>query len=558
MTKSTLSYTRYAQSVLATIGFAFTSRVGTIFGRKTNTLINQAVPKSEPVARNVGPWVLAATIIGSGMAFIDSTVVNVALPALQADLNATMVDVQWIVLSYTLFLSALLLVGGALGDHFGRRRIYAIGVAIFAVASVWAGLATTANQLIVARAVQGIGGALLVPGSLAIIGAFFDESERGKAFGTWSAFSALTMALGPVLGGWLIDATSASWRWAFYINVPLALIVLAIVFLYVPESHDEEAPASLDWWGTALATIGLGGLVYGLIESANLGLSHPLVVGTLVVGGLALAAFVVVEARGKAPMMPLNLFRSSTFSGANLLTLLLYGALGGVLFFLPFNLIQVQGYSATEAGAALLPFIIIIFLLSRWAGGLVDRFGPKLPLIIGPSVVAVSYFAFTLPGIGGNYWVTFFPPIALLGLGMAITAAPLTTAVMSAVETHHAGIASGVNNAVSKVAGLLVIAVLGVLVLVSFNANLDSHLASIDLPVAVQEQLDADRIKLAGAEAPATVNDEIRTALDQAIDEAFVVSFRIAMFISLGLALASALVAALMIEGKKPDLAQAT
>jgi len=554
MTRLTHSYHHYTHFVSTTISFVVNSTVGSIFKRKTNSHFNQTASKSEPVPRNLGPWVLAATIIGSGMAFIDSTVVNVALPALQADLNATMVDVQWIVLSYTLLLSALLLVGGALGDHFGRRRIYATGVAIFALASVWAGLAASANQLIIARAVQGIGGALLVPGSLAIIGAFFDESERGKAFGTWSAFSALTMALGPVLGGWLIDETSASWRWAFFINVPLAVIVLAIVFWYVPESRDEEAPAALDWWGTGLVTVGLGGIVYGLIESANLGLSHPLVVGALIVGGLALAAFVVVEARGKAPMMPLNLFRSSTFSGANLLTLLLYGALGGALFFLPFNLIQVHGYSATAAGAALLPFIIIIFLLSRWAGGLVDRYGAKLPLIIGPSIVAVSYVVFTLPGVSGNYWQTFFAPIALLGLGMAITAAPLTTAVMSAVETQHAGIASGVNNAVSKVAALLVIAVLGVLVLVSFNANLDSHLASIDLPAEVQQQLDAERIKLAGAEVPATISGEIRVALEQAIDESFVVSFRIAMFISAGLALASALVAALMIEGKKPEV----
>jgi len=554
MTKLTLTYHRYTHSVLTKITFAITSTVGNMFRWKTNTLINQTIPKRETVSQNLGPWVLAATIIGSGMAFIDGTVVNVALPVLQGELNATVADVQWIVEAYALFLSALLLVGGALGDHLGRRRIYATGVAIFALASAWSGLAANPSQLILARAVQGIGGALLVPGSLAIIGAYFDDEQRGRAIGTWSAFSALTMALGPVLGGWLIE--NASWRWVFFINVPLALIVLVIVFWRVPESYDEEAPTTLDWWGTGLATIGLGGVVYGLIESANLGLSHPLVIGTLVGGVLGLAAFVVVEARSKAPMMPLNLFRSQTFSGANLLTVLLYGALGGALFFLPFNLIQVQGYSATAAGAALLPFVIIIFLLSRWAGGLVDRFGAKRPLIIGPTIVAISYFAFTLPGIGGSYWLTFFPPIALLGLGMAITAAPLTTAVMGAVETHHAGIASGINNAVSRIAGLLVIAVLGVLVLVAFNSNLDNHLASLNLPAEVQEQLDEERIKLAGAEVPSTVNEKTRAALEDAINESFVVSFRITMFIGVGLALASALVAALMIEGKKADIGQ--
>jgi EmrB/QacA subfamily drug resistance transporter len=530
------------------------SSLGNICRQKSHTSIIQTIPNPEPVAENLGPWILAATIIGSGMVFIDGTVVNVALPELQADLNATVADVQWIVEAYALFLAALLLVGGALGDHYGRRRIYAIGTVIFALASVWSGLAATANQLILARSVQGIGGALLVPGSLAIIGAYFDDEQRGRAIGTWSAFSALTMALGPVLGGWLIE--NASWRWVFFINVPLALIVLIIVFWHVPESRDEEAPAALDWWGTGLATIGLGGLVYGLIESANLGLSHPLVFGALIVGVLGLAGFIVVEARSQAPMMPLNLFRSQTFSGANLLTLLLYGALGGALFFLPFNLIQVQDYSATAAGAAFLPFIIIIFLLSPWAGGLVDRFGAKRPLIIGPIIVAVGYFVFTLPGIGGSYWVTFFPPIALLGLGMAITAAPLTTAVMGAVETHHAGIASGVNNAVSRTAGLLVIAILGILVLVAFNTNLDNQLASLDLPAEAQQQLDEQRIKLAGAEVPATVSEEVRVALEQAIDESFVVSFRIAMFVAVGLALASALVAALMIEGKQPDVAQ--
>ena len=275
---------------------------------------------------------------------------------------------QWVVEAYALLLAALMLVGGSLGDRFGRRRVFAVGVTLFALASAWYGMASTAGQFIVARGAQGVGGALLVPGSLAIISASFSDERRGRAIGTWSGFTAMTTAIGPVLGGWLVD--NLSWRWVFFINIPLAVIVLLILWARVPESRNEDHVVQLDWPGAILVTVGLGTLVYGLIESANLGLGHPLVLGSVATGVLALAAFVFVEARSRAPMMPLTLFGSRTFSGANIVTLLLYSALGGALFFLPFNLIQVQGYSATEAGASFLPLILVIFLLSRWAGGL--------------------------------------------------------------------------------------------------------------------------------------------------------------------------------------------
>src|SRR5712692_4091683 len=317
-----------------------------------------------PCSKALGPWILAATILGSSMSFIDGTVVNVALPALQANLNATAIDVQWIVESYALFLAALLLLGGSLGDHFGRKRIYAIGVALFALASIWCGLAPSIGQLIVARAVQGIGGALLVPGSLAIISASFAEEERGQAIGTWSGSTAITTALGPVIGGWLIE--HVSWRAVFFLNLPLALVVLFLVFWFVPESRDEEEVGKLDLTGAALATISLGAIVYGLIESSRLGLQSLVVMIALLAGAIIFAAFVFVEARVPHPMMPLRLFRSPNFAGANLLTLFLYAALSGTLFFLPLNLIQVQRYTPTAAGAALLPFILIMFLLSRW------------------------------------------------------------------------------------------------------------------------------------------------------------------------------------------------
>jgi EmrB/QacA subfamily drug resistance transporter len=491
---------------------------------------------------------LAATILGSSMAFIDGTVVNVALPALQKSLDATVLDVQWVVESYALFLAALLLVGGSLGDRFGRRRIFCLGVALFALASVACGMAQSVSQLILARALQGVAGALLVPGSLAIISASFDEERRGQAIGTWSGFAAITAGVGPVIGGWLVE--HVSWRAVFFINMPLALIVLLISSLHVPESRNDDANMPLDWWGAALVTLGLGTLTYGLIESSLLGFDHPLVLATLASGALSLAVFLRVEARSPNPMLPLELFRSRNFSGANLLTLFLYTALGGGMFFFPLNLIQVQGYAATAAGAAWLPFIVIMFLLSRWSGGLVKSFGPKFPLVVGPGIAALGYALLTIPGVGGSYWTTFFPGMVVLGLGMAVSVAPLTTTVMNAVTEKRAGVASGVNNAVSRIGGLLGIAVLGILVLHSFNHALDLRLEGLELTPEIRRAIDTQRIRLAGAELPPGVSDETRVALREAINQSFVFGFRLVMMTAVGLALASGLIAFTMIENK--------
>jgi EmrB/QacA subfamily drug resistance transporter len=505
---------------------------------------------------HIGSWVLVATILGSSMAFIDGTVVNVALPVLQTDLNATATDVQWIVEAYALFLAALILVGGSLGDHFGRRRIFALGIILFTVASILCGFAPNVTLIIVARAIQGIGGALLVPGSLAIISASFDSKQRGRAIGTWSGFTAITSAVGPLLGGFLVQY--ASWRWVFFINVPVAVIVLIVLFWRVPESRNEELGehAKLDWWGAFLATLGLGGIVFGLIESNDLGLGSGLVLLSLAIGVVALIAFLLVEARSRSPMLPLSLFRSHTFSGANLLTFLLYAALGASLFFLPFNLIRVQGYSPTAAGAANLPLILLMFFLSRWSGGLVARYGAKLPLIIGPLIAALGFALFALPGIGGSYWTTFFPAALVLGLGMSVSVAPLTTAVMGAVDTQYAGTASGVNNAVSRTAGLIAIAVFGIVVLAVFSNSLASQLPLLHVPAAIQHAIIIQENKLVGIDIPAGLSISTHVAVQQAISASFITSFRVIMLISAALAVCSSLSSLLLIEGKQQPIAK--
>jgi EmrB/QacA subfamily drug resistance transporter len=389
-----------------------------------------------------------------------------------------------------------------------------------------------------------------VPGSLAIISASFSEEKRGQAIGTWSGFTAITAAVGPIMGGWLIE--HVSWRAVFFINAPMAIIVLALVFLHVPESRDEDS-RGLDWIGATLATISLGALTYGLIESSRLGFSHPAILLALVGGVLTTIAFVIYEARTSNPMLPLTLFRSRNFSGANLLTLFLYTALSGTLFFFPLNLIQVQGYTATAAGAALLPFILIMFLLSRWSGGLVKRYGAKLPLVIGPVIAALGFALFIVPGTGeagSSYLTTFLPAVVVLGLGMAVSVAPLTTTVMSSVKSNRAGIASGINNAVSRIAGLLAVAVLGIVMLHTFNSELDRRLQTLPITPEVKRTIDEQRSKLAGAELPNVTDTALGQSLKQAVDVAFVSGYRRVMSVAIVLALLSALSAWLLIDGK--------
>jgi EmrB/QacA subfamily drug resistance transporter len=522
----------------------------TIFKAPCDEAVIQAGAADAPCAKRAAPWVLAATILGSSITFIDGTVVNVALPVLQRELGTDIVGAQWIVEAYSLMLSALILIGGSLGDWLGRKRVFSAGLLLFALASAGCGLAQTTTQLIGARTVQGVGAAMLVPGSLALISASFAKADRGRAIGTWSGFTAIAAGVGPVLGGWLVE--HVSWRWIFFINLPLAAVGLLITWWHVPESRDEQAGERVDIPGAISATLGLGGLVYGLLESGGRGLKDLRVVTCLAMGVVLLVIFLLVERRrGQRAMMPLAMFRSPTFAGANLLTFFLYGALSGLLFFLPFNLIQVQGYSATAAGAALLPFVLTMFLLSRWAGGLVERVGAKLPLVLGPVVAGAGFALFMLPGAeAGSYWTSFFPAVTLMSLGMAASVAPLTTTVMEAASERHAGVASGINNAVSRTAGLLSIAILGLVMTASFARDFNARLKTLNLPAETRAALEAQTGRLATINVQAELPGETKQAVERAVAESFVSGFRVVMLIAAALALASGLFAWLLIGGR--------
>jgi EmrB/QacA subfamily drug resistance transporter len=451
---------------------------------------------------------LAATVLGSSLAFIDGSVVNVALPAIQRDLAAGAAGTQWVMNAYLVVLGALVLIGGASADRFGRRRVFVVGVVAFTAASILCGLAGGTGTLVAARALQGVGAALLVPASLALLGATFPEGERARAIGAWAGYGALAMAIGPMLGGFLTD--HVSWRAIFYLNVPLAIGAVWLAFRGAPESRSTHPPG-LDWPGAALAATGLASLTWGLTAAAEFGLRAPVVVAALVGGAVATTAFVATEARAPSPMLPLALFGSRAFTGANLLTLLLYFALSGVLFFLPFELIRGRDYSATAAGAALIPFPVVMGLLSGRAGAIADRYGTRLPLAVGPLVAAVGFLLLAVPLPGSSYWASVLPGLLVLAVGMTITVAPLTTAVMNGVGSDYAGTASGVNNAVARVAGVLAIAVLSLLFIGLYDASLRDAASALGVSGKLPaELLDA----LSGARLPAgPLGEAGRTAL---------------------------------------------
>jgi EmrB/QacA subfamily drug resistance transporter len=384
-----------------------------------------------------------------------------------------------------------------------------------------------------------------VPSSLAIISATFPVNERGRAIGTWAGASALTTAFGPVLGGWLVD--NWSWRAIFFVNVPIALVALLLMIRWVPESRNEMS-TGVDWRGGVLAVVGLGSLVYGLTVASSAGWTYRSALGSLIAGVLVLLILLWWEARATSPMLPLSLFRSSTFSGANAITLLLYFALGGQLFFLPFDLINIQGYTATRAGAAFLPFSLMMAALSRWSGGLNERYGARLLLIVGPLVVSGGLTLFAIPAIGGSYWTTFFPAMIVLGFGMTLSVAPLTTTAMSAVDDQYAGAASGINNATARIAAMLAVALLGAVAVGVFRSALDQRLERLHTPAAIRQALQSGVQKLAEASPPPQADSANRQTLQRALDEAFVSSFRVTTLIAALAALLSAACAWLTIK----------
>ncbi len=485
-----------------------------------------------------GTLILAVTIIGSGMVYLDGTIVTVALPQIQKEFNASVSGLQWLVDIYILFLTVPILVAGSLSDRYGRKKLFNIGLVGFTLASVACGAASSLFFLNIARIFQGVFGAIMLPGSLAILNATFPANIRGRVVGTWSAFIPITTAIGPLLGGWLVD--NVTWRAAFYINLPLGLLTLLLSWRYVPESKSEVVPEKQDWLGAALITIGLGGLIYGLIEGPKLGWNDPLVWISLVTSLLCLLAFGLVEAKIDHPMVPLYLFKNRPFSGVTLMTFVLYFAMSGVFFFLTLNLQQIQHFTATQAGAAFMPIIIPLFLISRWAGIFADKFGPRLLMIVGPIVIAAGFFLYMLPGPQANYWLTFFPATIVFGIGLGITVAPLTTVALAVVPTHLSGLASGVSNAVSRVATMLAVALLGFLMILQFTNSLLQRTEPLDLSAEDRHLLQEETLKLGGAEAPVTLEGDVVAGVETAIDAAFVDGFRLMMGLCGILALISA------------------
>jgi EmrB/QacA subfamily drug resistance transporter len=490
-------------------------------------------------------WVLICAVLASTMAFVDESVVNIALPRMEANLHTTLSAMQWVINAYTLCMSALLLIGGAAGDRFGRRRILVIGVSLFALASLACGLSPGPDTLITARALQGIGAAFLIPCGLALISAVYDESERGAAIGVWSGASAIAAGAGPIIGGWIVD--HFSWRAIFLMNPVLAVPTLWIAVRYLDESREAEVRSKLDWPGALSVFLGLGAIVYGLIAAATRGWGDATVSGTIVVGTALLLVFLWIERRSEAPMVPLGLFGSRQFSGVNLLTLLLYGALAGSFFFVPFLIIQVHGYSAAAAGAIFVPFAVILGALSKWSGRLMDRFGARWPLIIGPTITGVALLLFAMLSANGRYY-SFVVPMVVLAFGMAITIAPLTTTVLNAVKPDQSGVASGINNAAASVAGLLVIAVMGTVALRVLDVEIDVHLRQGRPTPEVRREVNALRGGFVVPKPPAKLSTAERESFEQISRSSLAGTIYLVLLVMAALAFASASVAVLMIE----------
>jgi EmrB/QacA subfamily drug resistance transporter len=504
---------------------------------------------AQPRAGVNKPLVLVACILGSGIVFLDSTVVNVALPAIQRSLGGSLAAQQWIVEGYLLTLSSLLLVGGSLDDLFERRTVFATGVVGFGIASLACAAAPSIGVLIAARLVQGVTGALLVPSTLAIIVATFAEDERGAAIGSWTAWTGISTVIGPLAGGALID--SVSWRLIFLLNVPFVIVTLWLTFRAIPRTGSQQPGVQVDFVGAALCALGLGGVVFALIEQSRLGWSDPLVAIAGLGGATALVGFVAWERRAPNPMLPLELFRSRNFAVGNVATLTIYAGLGGALFFVGLFLQQVAGYSALEAGAAFLPLTVLMFTLSRRWGALADRFGPKLFMGFGPIIAGGGLFLLLRIDTGADYLTQVLPALIVFGLGLSMTVAPLTSAVLGAVDEKHAGVASGVNNATARVAGLLAIAVLGAFVSSQFARTVNHDLAGKPLgPVARSAVAEAKGRSLTLAPA-ARVPAAQRAEVTAALADGSVAAFRLGLGIGAALVVMGGVAALVGIENPR-------
>lgn len=420
--------------------------------------VRGVAPDAVAYASATGRWILAAAVLGSGMALLDGTVVNVALKTIGKDLGASLQDLQWISNAYLLALASLILIGGSLGDRFGRRKIFVLGVAWFALASLLCGLAQSSGELIGARALQGVGGALLTPGSLAMIEGSYRTEDRSRAIGAWSGLGGIAAAIGPFLGGWLVEY--ANWRWVFLLNLPIAVVTVVIARVHVPETRDAEMAGDFDVAGAALATVGLAAITYALVEARSTSIPMTVVLGAGVAGVVTLVAFVLVEQRRRDPMMPTGLFASRQFSASNAMTLVVYAALGAVGFFLVLQLQIVTGYQPLKAGVSLLPVILIMFFFASRGGALAGRIGPRLPMALGPVVCAIGTICLVWVGAGTSYWTGVLPGVVIFGAGLALLVAPLTATVLAAAPDHNAGIASGINNAAARAGSLLAVAAL--------------------------------------------------------------------------------------------------
>jgi EmrB/QacA subfamily drug resistance transporter len=498
-----------------------------------------------------GRWVITSAILASAMAFIDATALNVVLPALQKSLNATGADLFWLLNAYLLILAALILIGGSLGDRLGRKKVFMIGILVFIVGSAACGFAQGILILIISRVIQGLGGALMIPGSLSLISSSINESERGKAIGTWSAATTLVTMGGPVMGGALADA--GLWRYIFFINVPIGLVALVILWFKVDETKNADNAGSIDLYGSLTIALGLALLTFGFLRIPAVGFKSPQAYLTLAAGLLMLVAFIYIEKKGKHPMMPLSLFNNRTFSGINLLTFFLYGGLGAGMLFLSLDLVQAQHYSQLKSGLTFLPFTVLMICFARFAGGLADKFGPRLLLIAGPATAGVGLLILSFIGETNgpaDYWTTFFPGIVVFGLGMSFTVAPLTATVMGSVSDHFSGTASGINNALTRISNVFANAIFGALAVLLFTAALEGRINKIPVGTKSKQAIMAQAKDLGNAKVPPVVNPASKAKVEELYRASFIDSYSIIMKLSAGLAFVGALMTVIFIRNK--------